>query len=423
MTDRGEYNAIITLSFFQDRATVLSQLVCNNVASSTSTEGTSASDEDAAINKIVTEIQSIATNDSLNGELEPLKPKKQPKKFNPLDKKKVKRVFLEKEAKMGKKVSQAEHSLTADRTAPTEILPRSKKMREEDLRPMEGEKKEERVRRETLTMPSSTADEMEVYVATTGNSIDEEALTLSNYTTEEDYSVSPTPEDESFDWTSEGVNNVTEPDIESTSSAPDTTEALTTTTNQPVILKVSATTTRSEPQATQRPITHPIHVASDTLKEVEEPPKKQVANQQDHFIPPMLLVKAKFTSPVDAQHTIETPLQETTINDISKFYPASTEKTISEGNKILVEIPEHNSTLDAVATSTSSHLPLPVASQTANTEAAASVSASPETPKEAETQKSEFSFNNVENYQPYRPNRRRALTKPASHSYLRRILG
>lgn len=496
--------------------------MCNNVASAasaaySSTEGdlyatsdeslyTSATEEDSttattatttmtkssmdqAINKIVTEIQSIATNDSLNGELEPLKPRKQPKKFNPMAEKKLKQF-----RKAEKTVSQAERSLTTDRTDPTETLPHIKRMRPEDYKRIdleanaEAHSREERVRRETLNIPLSTGATAteEGNAAITTTAMEEGTLFIANYTEDSLSSSSATTSssgvDGNLDWNNGDENVTQEEDAElsaaSESAKTETLQLSSTVPSEtlPTMIEISGTPHSAQPKGS---ITHPMHISSDMTKELletpppavqEQPPTKSkkdkeramMANQQDHFVPPMLLVKAKFTPgkqhidaqenlttfdgvPAEIQHTIESPIMETT-NDISKFYPASTEKAMIPENKMLVEIPEpaaninttsvaptaalvpkkgYQSSTEAASTMTvlTSSASTPADAITGTTESPVTISTTTQEAETKEAPRSEFSFTNIENYQPYRPNRRRSLTKPASRSYLRRILG
>ena len=507
----------ISQFLFQDRATVLSQLTCNNVgagaaasSSSVATEGgefyatsdeslyttedevtatvaaassvalssssvsppTTRSSMDSAINKIVTEIQSIATNDSLNGELEPLKPRKT-KKYNSMGEKKYKKVSL---AKVTEKPLKPVTLRTSPSTiADKEILPRVKKMRPEDLKHNADTlvdelamTREDRVRRETLNLPMSTGaaavEETEETVqdnSTTPSSVDDDLFLISNGT--DDTLVSVTTLEENLDsW-----NNGTEVEVESSSPAPVEEDAPTvvTTTTQQLPLEISGTPHSAQPKGS---ITHPMHISSDMTKELNEvlPQKKiKVVNQQDHFVPPLLLAKftpgkqhvdthenlleSNFTSP-PTDNTIESPAMETT-NDISKFYPASTPKAIAsdhsdQEHKIIVEgLPEVNvteetpstvkvevssSTVDSSASTTTTLLPeassTPAVTTTTTVEPVTSetpTTAPAKADEEPQKYHSEFSFTNVENYHPYRPNRRRSLTKHSSHSFLRKILG
>lgn len=445
---------------------------------------------DLAINKIVTEIQSIATNESLNGELEPLKPRKQPKKFNPLDEKKQKK--LKKYPGGIKDKDQVEKSVTSEpentfTTGSTVFVTRSKRMRKEDLKPLDAghQVKEERVRRETLDIPIATGttaatEETPIEVTTTTNLIEED--TLLNYTG--DPFVSTSSLDGNLEEFANEAMNVTEGEGEepSVSPIPPSNEPVLTTIQPEVNHEISGTPHSAQPKGA---ITHPMHISSDMTKEqleraqpqsppppAQQPKDKILANQQqqqDHFVPPMLLVKAKFQAKqpvnkqhIDAQenlttfdagnstanssdhqiqHTLESPMMETT-NDISKFYPASTEKAataMNEENKVLVDIPtehgeEKNSSVtpveENVKTTTTVTVPSTITIPT-STESPLVTSSTAEKVEEATTtaadpvkvQHSEFSFSNIENYQPYRPNRRRSLTKPRSHSYLRKILG
>lgn len=425
----------------------------------------------SAINKIVTEIQSIATNDSLNGELlsVQVKPRKQlPKEKKRIpSEKKFKRIQLEKlqrEANRRSIIHGAENENREKEEAGVAVtgadeldpLPREKKMRAEDLKSLtattndQGEgttAKEERVRRETFRVVSTEAsanDYLDEVVSNTSEpAIEEEQKRVEEAEMDEKYliefhggllNMSMSSEDWAAYNNEEPVHNFTIADTDSPQLPPVTIPSA-----EVALEERNGTPHSAQPKGA---ITHPMHISSDMTKELldavdekaQQNNKKLLASQQqqDHFVPPMLLVKAKFTPAkqqpphVDLQENVriqsnqidsESPLAEST-NDISKFYPASTGKP-NQGPTILADDAMKNGE-NSISDSDSFSSPTPVISLAASTQGTESGSGAAETVKKYH---SEFTFSNIENYKPYRPNRRRVLTKPETHSYLRKILG
>lgn len=488
---------------FQDRSTILEQLVCNERVSegAVSTDGdllllstTTMSDEettttddddqereettregatagsesetDTAINKIVSEIQSITTNETLSRELEPMKPRKQQplKKYNPAEKKKYKK--SSEDRKYMKTVLKADSLTTTTMVAETKTLAVDELNKQtKDIELADANVREERVRRETLETSSSTTggtrkDEPEAEInisSTTAENSFTENLFVESYSEDPiSASVGLTTVDGGEETTeAELITNVTELDRSTFATTTTITEEINhlTTTTTPLIETIDQSTTKSEmddfssavhtdpPKGT---ISHPMHMSTDMTREQEamqlREKEKKATNPQDHFVPPMLLVKAKFTAikqhvnnmminsaNYDGQkenrhNAIETQIGEAT-NDISKFYPASTEKAqLNEDKEVLLEIPQD---MWNKSTSTAASV-VPNETTTANEdklEVEPPTKVPGEVKDEAKKYHSEFTFSNIENYKPYRPNRRRQLTKSPSHSYLRKILG
>lgn len=459
----------------------------------------------SAINKIVTEFQSIATNDSLNAELQPMKPRKQlPKTKKPIPvEKKFKRIQLEKEQRgtttttvmatmelaktSASDKEETEEQIGVTNSGESEHLPRSKKMRVEDLK---SSTREERVRRETQNVPISTAGASVIHLSTTVSiplvtEQAEEQDDLMNSTGTLFLSNTNRTEGELGSggyWPMYNGQNLTgdmDEDAENTpSSSP---VSLISTTESDNNVERFGVPHSAQPKGA---ITHPLLISSDMTKELNEIVEEKVhksnkrilADHQDHFVPPMLMVKSKFVAGkqhIDAQENLTTfdanetaPINFTASsqveasNDISKFYPASTEKPSEvEVEQVLEKIPEPvlkvsessiivTTTVDAVSSAApDSTSPSLSASPATETDSPSSAAPSIHPPEETITSTgsvievaetvaadaavaakepsyhSEFSFSNIENYKPYRPNRRRMLTKPRSHSYLRKILG
>ncbi|GAB0094064.1 hypothetical protein DMENIID0001_092850 [Sergentomyia squamirostris] len=242
-------------------------------------------------------------------------------------------------------------------------------------------------------------------------------------------------------------------------------------------------------EGTGKNIVHPMHISSDSSKQAtsgfSKSHRKEEATQvsaDDHFIPPMLLVKAKFTSAPSTRPHLETVTESpnSTINSVDENH---IKEESSEGsaavqakeNATETEAQEEGSTSDDLPSSSptasppvshssavtdkkeliqevtpsSTPSPAPSAAASMNTESLQTTAkdgnndqnqpdSTPAAVESADTTLSpsssnyllaqrrldyENSFSNIENYQPYRPNRRRSLTKPDSVSYLKKILG
>ncbi|XP_059615589.1 uncharacterized protein LOC132261078 [Phlebotomus argentipes] len=234
----------------------------------------------------------------------------------------------------------------------------------------------------------------------------------------------------------------------------------------------------STDEGTGKNIIHPLHISSDSSKQASgfvKPHRKDDSPQvspDDHFIPPMLLVKAKFTATSTRSHlevATESPNSTLNSSDGSQTDKAAEEvPTPARDNATDTESRDETSTVGELPSSSptvsppvnngaitdkaeliqevttsapSSRQPPSDTSEGgkgATAEDATSQADKSSSAAELETTLSpssssfllaqrrldyENSFSNIENYQPYRPNRRRSLTKPDSVSYLKKILG
>uniref|UniRef100_A0A1B0CEE9 C-type lectin domain-containing protein n=1 Tax=Lutzomyia longipalpis TaxID=7200 RepID=A0A1B0CEE9_LUTLO len=246
-------------------------------------------------------------------------------------------------------------------------------------------------------------------------------------------------------------------------------------------------------EGTGKNIIHPMHISSDSSKQASgfvKPLHRKDNSQQvsadDHFIPPMLLVKAKFTAmPPKSHFELAT---ESTISSVTNFSEASevreTSEEMPDGKKNSTEAENRDDSStsgDLPSSSPTVSPPVNNGAITDKSELIQEVTSSPPSPSQhrepsvapsgptgsdgesgrdgitedasadtthgdkststatvQETTLSpsssnyllaqrrldyENSFSNIENYHPYRPNRRRSLTKPDSVSYLKKILG
>ncbi|XP_055712964.1 uncharacterized protein LOC129807609 [Phlebotomus papatasi] len=241
----------------------------------------------------------------------------------------------------------------------------------------------------------------------------------------------------------------------------------------------------STDEGTGKNIIHPLHISSDSSKQasgfIKPPHRKEESTQltaDDHFIPPMLLVKAKFTASSTRSHfevVTESPNSTSNSSDGNPIKQVTAEESLAKesetetnntGSTLTSDLPSslptvsppvHNGAItdkseliqEVTPSSPATRQSLAPSGSTVsgesvrgNTESAnANISQSKKvtsTTESVETTISpsnsnyllaqrrldyENSFSNIENYQPYRPNRRRSLTKPDSVSYLKKILG
>lgn len=509
-----DFPCFFFLLLSQDHDKIPTELICtdgdNNQSSSIVIQQhgatTTHDDENVslAINKIVTEIQSISSSDNnennelrnLNAELAAAAsvPKSEvdviyqkdtnliTKKVKYLHKEKKANGKLAKEKRINKSIDEEEMmqgddpksavlSTTSSALDSTEILQHVKKMLPQDLRKREDEQATSSTvdSKSTTNLPILTEDRLrrETQISETSISTEIPSTTI--------------------------IQSDTTPSLLSTSSSTEPPETLLSSTensldinlthsSEPpsnVITTSDATTAENLIPPTQQPqskgtLIHPLHISSDMSKAVTQNPgpivqkhNHTVYNENDdHFVPPMLLVKAKFTSsgkihpevydpsllqdltPAPDHKTDSTTRQHvnatasSTTNDISKFYPASTEKQSLENEVRPTKVVESTTVghLTPSSTTTSTEIPVKSTEIASTPETVNSVKENefsdqtdsddgnelqhvdkPHThPLHAEY---ENSFSNIENYKPYRPNRRRALTKPESVSYLKKILG
>uniref|UniRef100_A0A6B2EFG8 Putative proteoglycan 4-like protein n=1 Tax=Phlebotomus kandelakii TaxID=1109342 RepID=A0A6B2EFG8_9DIPT len=236
----------------------------------------------------------------------------------------------------------------------------------------------------------------------------------------------------------------------------------------------------SSDEGTGKNIIHPLHISSDSSKQASgfvKTPRRESSqqSQDDHFIPPMLLVKAKFTATSTRSHfevatespnsTINSPEGNQTEGAAEDIRENATETDNKEESSTPDDLPSSSPTvsppvnngaitdkvelIQEVTPSVSSSRQSPAPSgatvsgesvrgttEDVNSTSQGDKSTSVATDQETTLSPSssnyllaqrrldyENSFSNIENYQPYRPNRRRSLTKPDSVSYLKKILG
>ncbi|KAL1385348.1 hypothetical protein pipiens_003303 [Culex pipiens pipiens] len=200
------------------------------------------------------------------------------------------------------------------------------------------------------------------------------------------------------------------------------------------------TTTTQEPTTSS---TASSHVLPTT-------PKKEIASVGDHFIPPMLLVKARFTSTKVHDHETTTTAESTSeaseaTQPSSSVAPEQTSTTLHEETSSVsendVQLIEHNdkpSTEAPVEASTAGHqiveitfddheLTSKIGTLSITTRpfiSAEQTTVKPETTTAVETTSG---HNATTPQEPYKPNRHRSLSKSEMHNnrnnYIKKILG
>lgn len=215
---------------------------------------------------------------------------------------------------------------------------------------------------------------------------------------------------------------------ESTTIVPLTTEEIpttTATTSTSAPTTIAPATTSVAVEVTQKtpmgihPIPHLLHKPEESVptttvfNKITNPTLERTTTQhhenptsKDHFIPPMLLVKAQFLSTKPHVETTSQP---------PKTESTPTESSIQSSTNEILE----TSSATAVSEKNDEEIITKATSESVTTEV------SPSENQENSTETFSNKLSNADNFQPYRPNRRRSLTKPESEhrSYIKKILG
>lgn len=355
-------------------------------------------------------------------------------------------------------------------TSPQEFLPHTKKYLPEDL------KKKSDVKAPTV---STEADNYDVIISQSTTFVPQKVNNELNVNgSTQSYITSTTT------IVSTTTDQRMRRHLEVVSSTESTTESENISSHSPNYDTNSALTevTESEPtepsdETTQQPRTtefheggrksgHPIHIPyellmkndkSTTTSSVQKStiaiptprPTQRRDLGEDHFIPPMLLVKSQFTTKIhsDSGHSMTPTISpsSSTTSDIIIDDSNTESPFIIDDIEMVERLPvsmnltsptAHDIELtDAtIASSISEHNELPFSSETHTSVIVTTNNANIDNElekniyndNEAESTHHpdhENIFSNAENFQPYRPNRHRQLTKPETQSMIKKILG
>lgn len=352
-------------------------------------------------------------------------------------------------------------------SSPQEFLPHTKKYLPEDLKKKPDLKEPtvstEGINKEVIMSESTT------FVPIKSTEIEEDTTTQ-NYITSTTTIVSTTTDQRmrrhleivsTTDSTTES-ESVTHSSIDDTTVS---TEATETEPTEPTLQTTqSPRSTEFHEDGRKFGAGHPIHIPYQILMQNDKTTTSTIQKStiaiptprptqrrdfgEDHFIPPMLLVKSQFTTKVHSEsgHS-STPTLSSTTSDIIIDESNTESPFIIDDIEMIEKLPpslnltsptahDIEITDDTIGSSASEHNELPSSSEAQSSSSVTVTTNNPNNDSDIEKNiyidndtdsthhpEHENIFSNAENFQPYRPNRHRQLTKPETQSMIKKILG